>query len=658
MIFEPLKPVFLALASRPFLAMARLAGLLLVAAATATGAASATLDAPLVLTQAPVARRAAQDKALTTGTRANGFEGARVVVVSPDGQLKVLSSGFHSACDPDVSLDGRKVLFAGKKEAGDPWAVWEIGIDGASPRAITSEKRDCRGPIYLGSLFTLDSPEPWFTVLFAATENSLQEQGEGFATSLYSVKLDGTEPRRLTFNPNRGFDAVQMWDGRVLYASVRSLLETGPDRRQVSLFSIHIDGTDHELYGAEQGKRIQRMPCSLANGRVVFVESDAPAWDGAGQLAWVREQRPHHSYEPLTVDGQVAWLYPSPLTEQTILVSRRPADSRGGSGVFCFDTATRRAEPVFDSPDYDDLQAKIARARPVPDGRSTVVDTKYNTGKLYGLNCYAANPKLQPDLPPGAIQRLRLLEAVPAAGEGGASTGEAGSSLGHRLLGEAPVDPDGSFHIEIPADVPVQLQALDSNGLALATCDWIWVKQKENRGCIGCHEDPELLPENVFVSALARPANRLTLPAKLRRSVAFREQVAPILRNKCGVSDCHAGPDTPLRLALGNEQDARKTYAALLAAGQLRQRPYVVPGRARASFLAWQLLGRAGEVQSSKPERQVKQMPPPGKAEPLTREELRLLLEWIDMGAQWETPKSTEAAGETPLKAPHENDTH
>ncbi|MGC8990736.1 MAG: hypothetical protein ACP5MD_11475, partial [Verrucomicrobiia bacterium] len=82
-----------------------------------------THDIPtLVLTQVPVspANRADRQEPVTaTPDRPFGlqpsFLGARVAVVSPDGQTRVLSEGFHSACDPDVSLDGTRVLFAGKK---------------------------------------------------------------------------------------------------------------------------------------------------------------------------------------------------------------------------------------------------------------------------------------------------------------------------------------------------------------------------------------------------------------------------------------------------------------------------------------------------------------------------------------------------------------
>ena len=67
------------------------------------------------------------------------------------------------------------------------------------------------------------------------------------------------------------------------------------------------------------------------------------------------------------------------------------------------------------------------------------------------------------------------------------------------ILGEVPVEEDGSFNVEIPANTPIELQILDADGMALRSCGWIWAKNHEPRGCIGCHEDNELTPENRFV---------------------------------------------------------------------------------------------------------------------------------------------------------------
>jgi hypothetical protein len=636
------------------------------------------LDVPLVMTQAPREDRADLPSGPTGElVRAHRFEGGRIVIVSPEGQLRVLTEGFHSACDPSLSFDAKRLVFAGKKERSSPWRIYEMALDGTNLRPITPENQAARSPIYLSTLFTLDSPEPWFTILYVGGERTLNEMGEAAAASLYSIKLDGTELRRVTFNPNRNLDPFQMGDGRVLFAAERYPSEPGALAGRVSLYGINMEGTDAELYGAEQGGRVQRMPCATESGLVVFVEAETAARDGAGQLACVREQRPHQSYKKLTTDAARAYLHPSPWREAALLVSRRSSDGKDTCGVFLFDAATGRCDPVFDSPEYDELQAKAVQPRRQPDGRSTTVKPEVKTGTFYALNCYTAEERVWPHLTPGVFRRLRVIEGVPqAAGPAAPKTGgdgelpayladaarARGPFVPRRVLGTAPIESDGSFNIEVPADMPLLFQTLDARGLALGTCGWTWVKPKENRGCIGCHEDPELIPENTYALALRRHSDRVAPPVSERRSLGFKEAIVPILKIRCATAECHGSAETSFQLPLNadrpSEQDLKYSYAALLSprqGGGAHQGPipqrgkYVDPGRARTSFLVWQLFGtntsRAWDHAPGEPPaggRTVKLMPPLGKGGPLNEDEIRTLVEWIDLGAAWEALKPEE----------------
>jgi Tol biopolymer transport system component len=57
-----------------------------------------------------------------------------------------------------------------------------------------------------------------------------------------------------------------------------------------------------------------------------------------------------------------------------------------------------------------------------------------------------------------------------------------------QILGYAPVEPDGSFKLLVPADVPLGLAILDSKGRAIQThLNWIQVRPGERRTCDGCH---------------------------------------------------------------------------------------------------------------------------------------------------------------------------
>ena len=57
-----------------------------------------------------------------------------------------------------------------------------------------------------------------------------------------------------------------------------------------------------------------------------------------------------------------------------------------------------------------------------------------------------------------------------------------------QILGYAPIEPDGSFKLRVPADVPLALAIIDAEGRAYSThTNWIQVRPGERRTCDGCH---------------------------------------------------------------------------------------------------------------------------------------------------------------------------
>ena len=627
-------------------------------AATKTG-----LDQPLVLTQVPVETTPQSLSTAPAGlVRADWFAGARLVVVAPDGQTRVLSEGFDSACDPNVSFDGQRVLFAARKARGDRWRIWEIGVDGKGLRPVTPDNLEARNAIHVSTLFTLDSPKPWFTTVFVGRE--ISAAGVTSPWNLYNIKLEGGEVRQLTFNTGDNHDPFQTADSRLIYAAERIPQEPDEAGRRLGLFSIHIEGADNEFYGGERGARFQQMPCATEQGLVVFVESATPAADGSGQLACVEQRRPHVTYRPLTTDTAFRYLHPAPLRGNHLLVSRRPATGAGTCGIVRFDADTCRTEPVFDDPKFHDVQAVLLAPRRQPDGHSTVVTTADNYGALYGLNCYTTSPARAAGTKPGEVKRIRFLEGMAGAQPG------TNDLVPRRLVGEAPVEADGSFNVELPADTPLLLQTVDERGLALGTCGWIWVKPRENRACIGCHEDPELVPENEYVQSLRRLPNRLLPAPEQRRSVTFLQDVVPILQKSCATAQCHGSTMSPLQLPIAaaapSPDDLRKAYEALTVPTasiphEAKAGPdsgkYVDAGRARTSRLAWVLLGenttRAWDEASTRPApASVKHRPinPSGERPQLSADEVKTVLLWIDLGAAFDAPTAAVTTPATPSK--------
>ena len=615
------------------------------------------LEQTFVLTQLPVTEKPQTQAPAAGGMLRTPYgERARIVAVFPDSSPRVLSEGFHSACDPDVSFDATRILFAGKRAASDHWNIYETSVDGSGFRQITRNLGDCRSPGYQSPLYTIVSARPWYQLTFVGTgAGTMNEYGPTPATSLYSCKPDGSDVRRLTFNLSSEMDPCIMRDGRLLFAGwQRSTLARGPLGR-VSLFGVNIDGTDYAAFSGDQGRRIKHMPCVTAKGLTVFVEADVLPRDGSGYLSCVKLRRPLHSYRPITGKSDGLFHTPSPVPDGTILVSRRPADGSATHGVWRVDPASGNRKPVFDDPDYHDVQARLIHPRPEPEGRSSVVSEEDPHGKLYCLNVYLSDLEDPKWMPPGVVKRVRVLEGVPLRtcdadaylppGEQSAEL-EPGSTVHgipplalRRVLGEIPLERDGSFQVSIPANTPVELQILDADGLALRTCSWIWAKNHEPRGCIGCHEDGELTPENRLMDAAARPAAALCPPPARRRTVDFRNDVMPIIAAKC--AGCHRQGQAAPRLD-GPQGSARfnPAYRALLASEASAEGfsgKYVHPGKARTSPVIWHVFGRntSRGWDGTAAGGRVKQIPP-GELPPLTENEKRTLVEWIDLGASWD----------------------
>jgi hypothetical protein len=131
--------------------------------------------------------------------------------------------------------------------------------------------------------------------------------------------------------------------------------------------------------------------------------------------------------------------------------------------------------------------------------------------------------------------------------------------------------------------------------------------------------------------------------------VGFREQVLPLLASRC--LSCHESGEGLELGSLTGPAGARQAYSALLAGGESQDRSggrLVEPGTARRSPLVWRLLGRDTSRDWDRGERPAQEVPQ-DHVDLLSPDELRTLIEWIDLGAQWDPtvdspPEATEGA--------------
>jgi len=120
-------------------------------------------------------------------------------------------------------------------------------------------------------------------------------------------------------------------------------------------------------------------------------------------------------------------------------------------------------------------------------------------------------PEIQ-ELEPGSVKWARFIQGLPLsieAKERCRSTGDEKAwpppCVETRVLGEAPVESDGSFFVNITGNIPFYIELLDEDKNSLHSMEsWIWIRSKSQRGCIGCHENKELSPQNRATEALIK----------------------------------------------------------------------------------------------------------------------------------------------------------
>jgi len=578
-----------------------------------------TLD-DLVLVQIPVsAAPRPQDRASLSPPLDRYVDGARIVRVDPSsGGAVVLTPEFAGASDPDVSFDGGTIVFAGKRHSEDSWQIWTMNADGSGKTQITRRPGYSVAPVFAGSRFFLDDPQPTPQIIFAGSPSRYG------SFALYGTDLTGAGLHRLTFNPRSDFSPAVLPTGQVVFSSWQRYGDGFEPDSTVALLTVNIDGTDlMPFYGSHQPPRYRDMAAVTAGGdRLYFVESDRLSWLGGGDLAYVSWRRPLHSHGTLSneADGPGLFHSPRPLPDGGLLAAYRRLAPDSVFAVYRIDPDSgTRLEKVFEQAGWHSIDVQVLAPRQPIKGRANWLKPGSTTGVFYCLNSYRTGPGEGNDgsvAPPGTIKHVRVIEG-PAP----------------RILGIAPVEPDGSFHIRVPAETPIRFQLLDEDYVALRTQQaWTWVMGNESRGCVGCHEDPELSPPNRLVTAITKPPVDLVLPPARRRTVDFRHQIAPIVAARCATAGCHvAGEAEPMLGEPGttmSESALRTVYGSLLgqSAGRAGGR-YVVPGKARESRLIRLLLGR--ETDS----------PPAGatRHDVLGRRDLILFIEWVDLGAERES---------------------
>lgn len=440
-----------------------------------------------VVTQTPIAAaQAPQPDRLDPDARYPA--GSRIVLVSASGgsaDIGVLSGDLHAAGAPAVSPDAERVLFAGRRAADTPWAIYEVRIARSRPRKVMDTGNDCIDPAYL----------PAGRIVFTCREAGATPSGAS-TWSLYTAAQDGSDLRRVTFGPGAAFDPTVLRDGRVLFSMRRA------QDASAALFTVNPDGTLLDEFVGNHERKHELRPRATADGGVLFIAAQV---EFESQIERVELGYPSTSRRQLPVTGAsmssrlVDPLSAEPLPDGQILFAARAARSPSW-GIFRAREDERYAEPVLDTAEWHEVEAVPLVGRVAPRGRPSIIDPSVPNGALVCYDTQRTDGRIGPaETAPRAVTVSIHSRGVMATGE-------------HEiLLGRLPVEPDGSFFVEVPADTPLRVVSFDEQGAQIAASGWFWVRPGEVRACFGCHEGRDSAPINRTIAALSSDPVRVGL---------------------------------------------------------------------------------------------------------------------------------------------------
>jgi len=656
-------PATIARSIRPLL----LAGLPLAALALASGCRKDAPQDAIVGDQATPALVFVKTEAEETLNRTwGGGNLYKLAPIAPDGAVTPITN-FNGASisDPCVSWDGERILFSMRAPGESDRNIWEIGADGTGLRRVTSGGGHDFDPLYL----------PDGAIVFTSSRaGEMDEYNHSPAEHLYACDANGGNIERISFNQSDDFDPAMLADGHIIYTR----WEHFGTFNRFPLFFTNPDGTGtFHMYGPHDRNFFHAQP--TPDGRLIAVESTRVNED-AGPIVVIKLENgpadpapgPDSDYwDVLTPDVNTdgapwaygAFKYPFPLGNNRYIASYTlPAaeDEQADYGLYTFtlsqtgagtaeDPATLSLDALsflYNDPATNEYDAQLLWPREKPIVIPRAVDSSRDSGTFLAHDVFNRSLQDDQEVPLRGVTPVPQIAVFASRPTQAGETNDfsANSFEKRAFLGYAPVQPDGSFKIEVPADTPISFATLDEHGRGFVVKrTWLYARPGEAvNQCTGCHTDRERVtdpPTNPFPMADMLPATDLNLDPEDYEVINYLDDIGPIVEAKCVA--CHqvtvsAPGDTlwaPAGLDLGAQPDTLEMgqifprgYVNLSGESEHLEDQVVIPGFPRRSTLidateglgSWEGRGRH-----------------PVGANTLTDRERELFRLWVMLGAQY-----------------------
>ena len=476
----------------------------------------------------------------------------------------------------------------------EPTHIFEIGVDGRGLRQLTEGEWSDLDPTYV----------PSGEVAFVSERCGCSLQCNEYdkdetSCNLYVMGPDGGNVRRLSVTKDGDYLPHAFSDGSIGYtrweyqergwAHIQSIWYVRPDGTGAdALFKQHFNDpwALEDVRSVPGGKQIAAIATghhTLAAGPVVLVNHHRGVNNPEGIAIITPGVDPPEggmSGTPVAEGGVPGkggfYMHPWPLSETTLLASYcyDRETNPTGYALYLIDVFGTK-ELVYRDPAISCFSPIPLRRRPRP-----LICADATDPSLDYATCSVANVGYGVEgVAPESIRYLRISQRLqwPYCNTFGGQRYEPDVKsvminwTPARVLGEVPVEADGSAHFVVPADTAVYFQLLDENHMELRRMrSFLSFQPGEARACHGCHETRGEAPQatvGAFPIALLREPSTPAPPPWGTRPISFFRDVQPIFDRLC--AGCHGGlePAAGLDFSGGLTAGYNRAYDTITAHG-------------------------------------------------------------------------------------------